>query len=121
MYRKFMMVLFLVSAMALGVAGCDDGGGGGGNGGGEGGSCDGYNGTSECLDYTGEGWDQTSAQTHCQGMQGMYSDDPCDLSTALGRCTISEGDPLQYYHNYYERVTEAEQACALNNGIWEPL
>jgi hypothetical protein len=112
-----MSTAFAVLALtaSLGVVGCN----GGDDGGGEGGSCSDYNATTECLDYTGSGWDQTSAAYHCQGMQGTYSADACDSTAALARCTISAGDPLEYYHIYYDRLVEAEQACSMNNGIWE--
>lgn len=129
MYRRSLLVRAALMTLILGVTGCDDsdgegasdGDGGGANGGGDGGSCGDYNGTTECLEYTGVDWDQTSASYHCQGMQGVYSTDPCDTTGAVGRCSISVGDPLEYFHYYYENAAEAEQACALNSGVWEPL
>jgi len=119
----------IVAALGVGLLTClvpacgggdEDGGGGGG---GAGGSCTDYNGTVECLEYSGGDWDPASAQIHCQGMQGTHVSTDCPTEGALGRCTITAGDPMQYWHVYYDasRLAEAESACALNSGVWESL
>jgi hypothetical protein len=118
-YKAMIMVSIL--AIVAGPVGCDDGGDGGGGdgGGGDGGSCQGYAGTQECLEYTGSDWTAETAGLHCGGMAGTYSGDSCPTSGIVGRCTITSGDPSEYYHVYYERPEEAEEACALNQGEWE--
>ena len=89
--------------------------------GGVGGSCTDYNGITECLEYSGTGWTASAAEIHCQGMMGTHATGVCEQQGALGRCTITPGDANQYWHVYYDRLADAEAACALNNGVWELL
>ena len=56
-----------------------------------------FSSSSECRNYTGEGWTSAQAQSDCIVQQdSSFSDEGCEMSSALGQCVIMGESDLDY-------------------------
>lgn len=75
---------------------------------------------SACKQYSGDGWDATSATTDCGTLDsGAFTADSACADSAIGYCVFNDGTANEYEIHYYEGdATALETGCTGLSGTW---